>query len=87
VHVTRAKPRTLTKSRFKLALECPTKVFYSLDPRYVNTKKDDEFLQAHAEGDCQAGVFEKAMYKGGVRVTVGFPVGQVANSLINQSAG
>ena len=51
----RAKPRTLTKSRFKLALECPTKVFYSLDPRYVNAKQDDEFLQALADGGFQVG--------------------------------
>jgi hypothetical protein len=44
------KPATLSKSRFKLALECPTKVFYSLDRRYVNTKDEDEFLQALADG-------------------------------------
>lgn len=53
---------TLTKSRFKLALECPTKVFYSLDRRYVNTKDDDEFLQALADGGFQVGELAKLMY-------------------------
>ena len=56
------KPRTLSKSRFKLALECPTKVFYSLDRRYVNTKNEDEFLQALADGGFQVGELAKAMY-------------------------
>ena len=56
------KPRTLSKSRFKLALECPTKVFYSLDRRYVNTKNEDEFLQALADGGFQVGELAKRMY-------------------------
>jgi len=51
----RMAPRTLSKSRFKLAVECPTKVFYSLDRRYVNSKDEDEFLQALADGGFQAG--------------------------------
>lgn len=55
--------RTLSKSRFKLALECPTKVFYSLDKRYVNTKDDDEFLHALANGGFQVGELAKAMYR------------------------
>lgn len=55
-------PKTLSKSRFKLALECPTKVFYSLDGRYVNSKHDDEFLQALADGGFQVGALAKAMY-------------------------
>ncbi len=56
------KSRTLSKSRFKLALECPTKVFYSLDPRYVNTKDEDEFLQALADGGFQVGELAKRMF-------------------------
>jgi hypothetical protein len=56
------KPRTLSKSRFKLAVECPTKVSYSLDKRYVNSKDDDEFLQALADGGFQVGELAKAMY-------------------------
>jgi hypothetical protein len=67
------KPTTLSKSRFKLALECPTKVFYSLDKRYVNTRDDDEFLQALADGGFQVGELAKSMYlaedPGAVEVT------------------
>jgi hypothetical protein len=55
-------PRTLSKSRFKLALECPTKVFYSLDKRYVNAKDEDEFLQALADGGFQVGELARLMY-------------------------
>jgi hypothetical protein len=54
---------TLSKSRFKLALECPTKVFYSLDDMYVNTRSDDEFLQALADGGFQVGALAKAMFE------------------------
>jgi hypothetical protein len=57
------KKTTLTKSRFNLAVECPTKVYYSLDKRYVNTKDDDEFLQALADGGFQVGALAKAMYE------------------------
>jgi len=64
---------TLSKSRFTLALECPTKVFYSLDSRYVNTKKDDEFLQALADGGFQVGALARRIYTaedpGAVEVT------------------
>ena len=47
--------RTLSKSRLKLAVECPIKVLYSLDRRYVTSKDEDEFLQALADGGFQAG--------------------------------
>ena len=53
---------TLSKSRFKLAVECPTKVHYSLDRRYVSTKDDDEFLQALADGGFQVGELARRMY-------------------------
>jgi hypothetical protein len=56
-------PQTLSKTRFKLALECPTKVFYSLDDRYMNRKKDDELLEALARGGHQVGALAKLMFK------------------------
>jgi hypothetical protein len=56
--------KTLSKSRFKLALQCPTKVYYSLhNDRYVNSKDDDEFLEALADGGHQVGALAKAMYR------------------------
>jgi len=54
--------QTLSKTRFKLALECPTKVYYSLDQRYVDQKKDDDFLEALAKGGYQVGALAKVMF-------------------------
>ncbi|MBT5759219.1 MAG: hypothetical protein HOI55_06140, partial [Candidatus Marinimicrobia bacterium] len=42
--------KTLTKSRFGVALECPTKLRYTGKKEYVSNKQDNEFLQALAEG-------------------------------------
>ena len=46
--------RYLSKSRYKLALECPTKLFYTgKDHLYANQKVDDPFLLALAKGGFQ----------------------------------
>ncbi len=50
------KPRHLTKSRFKLAVECPTKLFYTSKKNYRDLKQEDSFLQALADGGFQVGV-------------------------------
>jgi len=64
-------PRYLTKSRFKSAIECPTKLFYTgKATEYANTSSEDTFLQALAEGGFQVGELAKIMYPGGVEVTV-----------------
>lgn len=60
--------RYLTKSRFKLALECPTKLFYTGKKEYVNTKLEDDFLLALAEGGFQVGELAKLYYPGGINV-------------------
>lgn len=63
-------PRYLTKSRFKLALECPTKLYYHDRPgRYPNRKSEDEFLLALAEGGFQVGELAKCLHPDGVEVT------------------
>lgn len=36
--------RVLTKSRFKLGLECPNKLFYTLKKEYSNKKKEKSIL-------------------------------------------
>jgi len=59
---------TLTKSRFKLALECPRKLVYTVDNTYANAKSDDEFLEALADGGHQVGALAKLMYPGGIEV-------------------
>lgn len=43
------KPRYLTKSKFQMAMDCPTKLFYTGKKEYSNLKTDDTFLQALAE--------------------------------------
>ncbi|MGH8242920.1 MAG: DUF2779 domain-containing protein [Steroidobacteraceae bacterium] len=57
------KSHTLSKSRFKLAIECPTKVHYSLDKRYADERLDDEFLEALADGGHQVGALAKLMLR------------------------
>ena len=47
--------RYLTKSRFKLAMECPTKLYYTGKGEYINQDLDDPFLLALAEGGFQVG--------------------------------
>lgn len=59
----------LTKSRFKLATECPRKLYYTGKPEYANTRSDDEFLQSLAEGGYQVGELAKLMFPGGLEIT------------------
>jgi hypothetical protein len=65
-----SRPRYLTKSRFKMAIECPSKLFYTGKPNlYPDAKQEDDFLIALAEGGFQVGELAKLMYPGGVEVT------------------
>jgi hypothetical protein len=63
------KPRYLTKSRFKMATECPTKLFYTGKKEYPNTMLDDPFLAALADGGHQVGELAKQYYPGGIDIT------------------
>lgn len=57
------KSTYLTKSRFKLALECPAKLFYaSRGSEYLDRNKDNDFLQALADGGYQIGELAKFKY-------------------------
>ena len=50
----------LTKSRFKLALSCPTKLYYGTKGNnYHDAKADDPFMMALAEGGYQVGELAK----------------------------
>lgn len=64
-----AKPRYLTKSRFKIGLECPTKLFYTRKKEYLDQKMDDAFLAALAEGGYQVGELAKLYFPGGHDIT------------------
>jgi len=59
------KSRYLTKSRFKLALECPTKLFYDGKPEYPDQNDEDSFLQSLTEGGFQVGELAKCYFPGG----------------------
>jgi hypothetical protein len=47
------KRRYLTKSRFKLALDCPTKLYYTRKSEYENQSETDSFLEGLAQGGFQ----------------------------------
>lgn len=61
--------RHLTKSRFKLALECPTKLFYTKKRDvYPDKQTEDSFLEALAEGGHQVGELATLYFPGGVKI-------------------
>lgn len=60
--------RYLTKSRFKLGCECPTKLFYTGKKEFINNNLENEFLQALAEGGYQVGELAKAYFSGGIEI-------------------
>ena len=56
----------LTKSKFKLALECPSKLYYVDKPEYANQQVEDSFLQALAEGGYQVEALARCYFPDGV---------------------
>jgi hypothetical protein len=58
--------RLLSKSRFKLGLECPNKLFYTGKEEFVNSKSEDPFLKALANGGYQVEELAKLHYPDGV---------------------
>lgn len=64
-----ATPRYLTKSRFKLAVECPTKLFYTgKRDIYKDVMAENEFLAMLAEGGYQVGELAKKLYPDGIEI-------------------
>ncbi|MGE3263117.1 MAG: DUF2779 domain-containing protein [Bacteriovoracia bacterium] len=63
------KSRYLTKSRFKIGHECPTKLFYLDDKRFGNNNTDNSFLEALAEGGFQVGELAKVYHPNGIEIT------------------
>lgn len=61
-------PRSyLTKSKFILGLECPTKLYYhSNSSSYSNQSLNDPFLEALAKGGFQVGALARAYYPAGI---------------------
>lgn len=54
--------RYLTKSRFKMAIECPAKLNYTGRPEFINTDESNEMLLGLAEGGYQVGALAQAFY-------------------------
>jgi len=61
-------PRYLTKSRFKLGLDCPAKLFYTGKSQYPDTSEDNAFLEALAEGGYQVWALAKCYYPDGIEI-------------------
>lgn len=79
--------RYLTKSRFKIAVECPTKLFYTGKKKeYANSLIEDDFLQSLAEGGFQVGELAKLMYPEGFEISAKGHDAQIAltNELLLQ---
>ena len=64
-------PRYLTKSRFKLALDCETKLFYTNKKEYPDQHLDDTFLESLAGGGFQVGELAKMYHPGGIEIPYG----------------
>lgn len=59
----------LTKSIFKIGLECPRKLFYHKKPQeYFNGKAEDAFLESLAQGGYQVGALAHLKYPTGIEV-------------------
>ena len=63
-----AKKRYLTKSKFKEALDCPVKLYYTGKDQYANQQNADEFLQSLAEGGFQVEELARLHYPEGVLI-------------------
>lgn len=62
------KRKHLTKSLFKIAEECPRKLYYAKHKEYASLRENDAFLQALAEGGYQVGELAKHYFPGGHEV-------------------
>ena len=72
---------TLSKSWFKLGLQCPRKLVYAANPsRYPSTLADDEFLQALANGGHAVGELARRQYTGVVLIAARETAAQCAET-------
>jgi hypothetical protein len=61
--------RYLTKTRFRLGLECPTKLYYTGKSQYPDKKVDDPFLEQLANGGFQVEALARLHYPNGQMIT------------------
>lgn len=60
--------RVLSKSRFKLGLECPNKLFYTGKKDYANKKNENPFLEALAKGGFQVEELARLHFPNGILI-------------------
>ncbi len=60
--------KLLTKSRFKLGLECPNKLYFTKKPEYADQKQENPFLMALAEGGFQVEAYARLKYPDGIMI-------------------
>lgn len=58
--------KVLSKSRFKLGLECPNKLYFTNKKEYANQKTEDSFLEALAQGGFQVEELARMHYPDGI---------------------
>ena len=66
--------RVLSKSRFKLGLECPNKLYYTGKKDYANKKNENPFLEALAKGGFQVEELARLYYPGGHLLEGGYMI-------------
>jgi hypothetical protein len=54
--------KVLSKSRFKIGLSCPNKLFFSGNKSYKNKEHDNTFLASLAEGGFQVEALARLSY-------------------------
>lgn len=57
--------KVLSKSRFKVGLSCPNKLFFCGDKSYKNKEDDNSFLESLAEGGFQVEALSRLLYPDG----------------------
>ena len=57
--------KVLSKSRFKIGLSCPNKLYFSANKSYKNKEDDNTFLASLAEGGFQVEALARLSYPGG----------------------
>ena len=60
--------KVLSKSRFKLGLECPNKLFFTSDKNYANQKSENPFMKALASGGFQVEELARLHYPEGILI-------------------
>ena len=78
-----SEPKLLTKSKFRLAMDCPTKLYYTGKKEYANASLDDSFLATLADGGFQVGELARCYFPDGVRVqTQNHEEARITNELL-----